>query len=125
MDPHGFAMHTQGLSGSSQKRAKAAAIAASLLLADGEQVQGLVCGEYLAHDAVAVLTDRRLLCINSRAFAPDQDSIALSDLQEVRGWIEGNRATLQVIGAGVDIVIGDVKEVETAQRFAADLRTNL
>ncbi len=118
-------MHTQGLSGSTQKRAKAAIVAASMALEDGEQVQGLICGEYLGHDAVAVLTDRRVLCINDRAFAPDQDSIALSELADVKGWIEGNRATLQVTGGAIDLVIGDVKEVETAQRFAGDLRTNL
>lgn len=118
-------MHTQGLSGSTQKRVQAAVVAAALALEDGEQVQGMVCGEYLAHDAVAVLTDRRVLCINSRTFAPDQDSIAFADLDDVKGWIEGNRATLQVTGGAVDIVIGDIKEVETAQRFAGDLRTNL
>jgi hypothetical protein len=118
-------MYAEGLSDPTEKRAKAAIVAASMALEDSEQVQGLICGEYLGHDAVAVLTDRRVLCINSRFFAPDQDSIALTDLVDVKGWIEGNRATLLVTGGAVDFVIGDINEVETAQQFAGNLRTNL
>ena len=118
-------MHAEGLSSATQKRAKAAVVAAALSMDDGEKVQGFICGQYLGHDGVAVLTDRRVLCVNSRTFAPDGDAIALSELTEVKGWIEGNRATLQVSGAGLDLVIGDVREVETAQKFAGDLRSNL
>lgn len=118
-------MHADGLSAATQKRAKPAVVAAAMALEDGEQVHGMLCGEYLGHDGVAVLTNRRVLCINARTFAPDQDSIMLSNLDDVRGWIESNRATLQIKGASQELVIGDVKEVEAAQKFAGDLRANL
>ncbi|MEM7095633.1 MAG: hypothetical protein AAF567_21715 [Actinomycetota bacterium] len=124
-DPHGLAVHVEGLSSATRKRSAAAVLVASMVIEDGETVEAIVCGEFQAHDAVAVLTDRRLLCVNARDFAPDQASIALTDLDDVKGWIEGNRATLQISGGSLDLVLGDVREVEAAQKFASDLRTNL
>jgi len=118
-------MHADGLSSATQKRAKPAVVAAAMALADGEEVTGFVCGQFMGEDGVAVLTDRRVLCINGRTFAPDQDSIGLGELTDVKGWIEGNRATLQITGGGHALVVGDIREVESAQKFAGDLRSHL
>jgi hypothetical protein len=124
-DPHGFGPATQGLSTGTQKRAKPAVVAAAMALEPGELVRAVVCGEYLAHDGVAVLTDKRILFINSRTFAPDMDSIPLAAITDVKGWAESNRATLRVSGAGLAHVLGDIKEIDAAQAFAVAVRANV
>lgn len=124
-DPHGLARLLATLSGGTAKRARSALAAAAVLLDGDETAQGLICGQYLANDGVVVLTERRLLCVNDREHAPDHESIALDDLDDVKGWIEGNRATLRIDAGDTVVVIGDIKEVESAQKFAGDLRTNL
>jgi len=124
-DPHGFAPHAAGISSATQKRAKAAVVAASLSLDEGEMVTGLVCGEYLGHDGVAVLTTSRIVFANSRTFAPDVDSVPISTVQEVKGWIESNRATLEVTTATGAFVVGGIKELDAAQMLASELRGRL
>lgn len=98
------------------------ALAAAVELKDGEQVSGLVVGEYLGHAGVAVVTPDRVLLINSRQYAPDIDSLARADIDEVKGWIEGNRATLRISGGGQGLVIGNIRELDTVQAVAAQLR---
>jgi len=85
----------------------------------------MVCGEYLAHDGVAVVTNQRVLFANSRTFSPEITSVALGDVTDVKGWADSGRATLRVSTTSSDLVIGDIKEVDGAQSFAAALRSNL
>jgi len=121
-DPHNFGDATASISAGTQKRAKAALVAATRALEPGEQVQALVCGEYLADDGVAVLTDRRLVLANSRTFAPEVHSLPLRSIKDVKGWVDSARATLRFSGKDRAFVIGDIKEVESAQAFAAAVR---
>ena len=124
-DPHGFGPVASSISASTQKRAKAAVVAAALALEPGEQVQALVCGEYLAHDGVAVLTDRRLILANSRTFAPEVTALALEAVSDVKGWADSGKATLRFTGASDTLVLGDIAEVDAAQAFAGALRSNI
>lgn len=97
-------------------------MAATRVLEPGEQVQALICGEYLADDGVAVLTDRRLVLANSRTFAPEVHSLPLRSIKDVKGWVDSARATLRFSGKDRAFVIGEIKEVESAQAFAAAVR---
>ena len=121
-DPHNFGDATASISAGTQKRAKAALVAATRALEPGEQVQALVCGEYLADDGVAVLTDRRLVLANSRTFAPEVHSLPPRSIKDVKGWVDSARATLRFSGKDRAFVIGEIKEVESAQAFAAAVR---
>ena len=124
-DPFNFEPAATEIPTATQKRAKAAVVAAAMSLEHGEQVRAMVCGEYLAHDGVAVLTDRRVVFANARTFAPDVHAAALNTLTEVKGWAEKGRATLRIASATTSFVIGDIKEVDAAQGFAAAVRSNL
>ena len=110
------------MSAATQKRARAAVVAAAMSLEAGEQGQAMVCGQHLAFDAVALLTDRRIIVANGRPLAPEVNSIALSENPEVKGWAEGGRATLRFSSASDSLVIGDIKEVDAAQALAAAIR---
>jgi len=85
----------------------------------------MVCGEVLAHDGVAVLTDRRIVFANSRTFAPEIQSIQLSSVEDVKGWADSGRATLRFTAKGSTTVIGDIKEVDDTQAFAAAVRARI
>lgn len=99
-------------------------MAASLSLESAESVNALVCGEVAGYDAVAVLTDGDLVVANARPFAPEVVRLGRADVLDVKGWIESNRATLQITATGDrTIVIGEIREVETAQKLAGDLRS--
>ena len=124
-DPHNFGPAATDISSSTQKRAKAAVVAAATALEDGETVQAMVCGEYLAHDGVAVLTDRRVIVANSRTFAPEIDSVPIAEVADIKGWADSGRATLRVSSASASLVIGDIKEVDAAQNFAAAVRSRI
>ena len=97
-------------------------MAATTALEPGEQAQALVCGEYLANDGVAVLTDRRVVLANSRMFAPEIHSLSLRSIKDVKGWADSARATLRFSSDDGAFVIGDIKEVESAQDFASAVR---
>ena len=124
-DPHNFGPAATEISSSTQKRAKAAVVAAATALEDGEIVQAMVCGEYRAHDGVAVLTDRRVILANSRTFAPEIDSIPIGEVADIKGWADSGRATLRVSSSSTSLVIGDIKEVDGAQNFAAAVRSRI
>jgi hypothetical protein len=121
-DPHNFSAALSSLSSGTQKRARTAVVAAATGLEPGEQVQLVVCGEYQAFDAVAVLTDRRIVIANSRPYAPEFASMPIADHPEVKGWAESGRATLRLTSPSNTLVIGDIKEVDGAQSFAAAVR---
>jgi len=74
---------------------------------------------------VAVLTDRRLVLANSRTFAPEIMVVPLQSVQDVKGWADSGRATLRVTSIGNTAVIGDIKEVDAAQAFAAAVRARI
>ena len=122
-DPHGFTEFARGLSNTTQKRAKAAVVAAAMVLESGEVVRDFVCGQYLGHDGVAVLTDRRLILANNRTFSPEVQTVPASDVTAVKGWVEGKRATLRITANDVEAVLGDIAEVDRAQEFAQALRS--
>ena len=100
----------------------AAVVAVATALEPGEQVQALVCGEYLADDGVAVLTDRRVILANSRTFAPEIHSMPLASIIDVKGWADSGRATLRFSSEDAAFVVGDIKEVESAQAFVGVVR---
>jgi hypothetical protein len=121
-DPHNFGDAVAGIPSETQKRAVAAVVAAATALEPGEQVQALICGEYLADDGVAVLTDRRVILANSRTFAPEIHSMPLASINDVKGWADSGRATLRFFGEDGAFVVGGIKEVESAQTFASAVR---
>ncbi len=97
-------------------------VAAATALEADEPVEALICGEYLADDGVAVLTDRRVIVANSRTFAPEIHSMPLTSISDVKGWADSGRATLRFSSTDGVVVLGDIKEVESAQAFAAAVR---
>lgn len=100
-------------------------MAVATALEPSEQAQAVVCGEYLGHDAVAVLTDRRLVLANSRTHAPEIETIDVGAVTDVKGWADGGRATLRFTAGSTSAVIGQIREVDAAQAFASALRARL
>jgi hypothetical protein len=93
-DPHGFVAAAGRLSNPARKAARIPATVAAALLHDGETVELMVVGRVLGLDAVAVLTDQRLLLVNDNALKPSVQGFEVDPELQVQGWEEGRTASL-------------------------------
>jgi hypothetical protein len=122
-DPHGLGMSVGRLGHGTRKAARAALVAAGVLLGEGESVECLVGGRYRDADAVAVLTNRRLLVVNDRPWKADVVEFTVDGSLTVQGWQDDRAAALliQRLESSVQLErIGDrTLAMELAQRLRA------
>ena len=97
-------------------------MAALTQLHDGEQVETVVVGRFRGHEAVAMLTDRRLLIANSREWDPEVVSIENVSGLEVEGWVERRAATLRLTDGTMVHVMDRINDTSVAETLAAALR---
>ena len=97
-------------------------MAALTQLHDGEQVEIVLVGRFRGHDAVAVLTDRRLLLANAREWDPEVVSVENLSGLEVEGWIERRAATLRLTDGTMVHVMDRINDTSVAETFTAALR---
>ena len=105
-----------------RRSARTAAAIASVLLDDGELVEQVVPGKYLGHNAVGVLTDRRLLVVNDREWTPDVRSVAISPGLAVQGFGDDRTASLTFSGDGDPLSIEGISETGLARELAQRVR---
>ena len=122
-DPHGLGASYGRMGSGGRKAGKASAAAVGVLLRDGEVVECVVQGQIYGANAVAVLTNTRLLIVNDREFKPDIVDIALDASVTVQGWQDDRTASL-LIQQGTNSAqlerIGDRPlAMELAQRIRA------
>jgi hypothetical protein len=82
------------LSNPARKGARIPATVAAALLQEGEVVELMVVGRVFGLDAVAVLTNERLLVVNDNALKPFVQEIPVDPDLQVQGWEEGKTASL-------------------------------
>ena len=98
-------------------------MAALAALADGEQVETVLVGRFRGYEAVAILTDRRLLLANAREWDPEVVSVEnLSGLQ-VEGWVERRSATLRLTDGTMVHVMDRINDTSVAETFTSALRS--
>lgn len=105
-----------------KRNARVAAGITTALLEDGEVVEQLIQGSYFDKNAVAVLTDRRLLVVNDREWKPDIRSIEIESGLTVEGMGDDRSAAITVAGSGEPVQISGIDPAQ-AREFAHRLRT--
>jgi hypothetical protein len=107
---------------SAKRNARVSAGIATALLHDGELTQQLVQGSFLGKNAVAVLTDRRLLVVNDREWKPDVRSVELTSGVTVEGMGDDRSASITISGVGDPMEISGIDPAH-AREFAHRIRT--
>ena len=97
-------------------------MAALAILDEGELVQHVLAGRFRGHDAVALLTDRRLVIGNAREWDPEVVSVENLSGLKVEGWIERRSATLRLTDGTMAHVMDRINDTSVAETVAGALR---
>jgi hypothetical protein len=100
----------------------AAALVAVSLLADNERVELVLAGRFRADNAVMVLTDRSLLIVNARQWAPEIVVVIDIAAFTVEGWIDRRAATIRLSGATETYVVDSIADTALAEQMTTALR---
>ncbi|MEY2435083.1 MAG: hypothetical protein QOC92_4808 [Acidimicrobiaceae bacterium] len=122
-DPSGLGAALARLGSGGRKGAKAAANAVAVLLREGEIVECLVQGQLYGSNAVALLTNARVLLVNDREFRPDVIEFVVDNAISVQGWQDDRAAALLIQRADVAAQIERIAEKPLAQELAQRIRT--
>ena len=124
-DPHRLGQAV-GLLGLFSKRAGRVCFGiVGALLDDGELVDVLVQGRLGGEDAVAVVTDRRVLFVNDREWKPDVTSLPYLPGLVVKGWQDDRTASLVFEFEGRSTTIEQIGDRDLAQRVATVVRARV
>jgi hypothetical protein len=121
-DPHGLGAALARLSGSGRKGAKASANAVAVLLREGEVVECAVHGQVYGCNAVALLTNARLLVVNEREFHPDVLEFTVDPSISVQGWQDDRAAALLVQRNELSVQVERIGDKPLAQELAQRIR---
>jgi hypothetical protein len=121
-DPHAIGQAAGRLGNSAKKAGRTALGLASVLLEEGEVVECVVVGQVNAVDGACLLTNRRVLVLNDRAWLPDQVSFPVDAALYVQGEAAGKAASLTFHRQGVVVQVGRIGDVALAQEFAQRVR---
>lgn len=121
-DPHQLGAAIDRLSASTRKASAGAFAVASVSLDEGEIVQLAVGCRFLGADGVIVVTDRRMLIANDRAWEPDVVPVALEPGLTVQGWQDDRSAALVFARAGHELIVDRITDRAVAQELAAEVR---
>jgi hypothetical protein len=121
-DPHGLGMAIGRLGNGSRKAARSAVVAAGVLLGDGEVVECAVQGRFRDADALAVLTNQRLLVVNDRPWKADIVVLSVDRGLTVQGWQDDRAAALLIQRAEVAVQVERIVDRPLAMEMAQRLR---
>jgi hypothetical protein len=121
-DPHGLGAALGRLGGGGRKDAKASANAVAVLLGEGEIVECIVQGQMYGSNAVALLTNARLLLVNDREFRPDIVEFVVDNAISVQGWQDDKAAALLIQRHDLAAQIERIGDKPIAQELAQRVR---
>ena len=121
-DPFGLGAAMDRLASGSRKTGRAAALVAAARMELGESVLAAVVGRFQGADAVLVITDRRMVVANDRAWEPDVVPVGLELGLTVQGWADGRNAVLRFERDGVELVVDRIADAEIARDIAGMVR---
>ncbi len=121
-DPHGLGTAVSRLGNSGRKSAKASLLVAGALLDEGETVECAVAGRFEGEPGAAVLTDRRVLLVNERAWSPSVTILPVDKGLAVQGWQDDRTASLTFSADGRQLVIEQIGDRQLAVEVAGRIR---
>lgn len=122
-DPHGLAATVAGWPSPQRAACEGALLIALARLLPGEHVEQVLPGRVHGHDGVVVRTDRAVIVVNGRRWAPDLRRLAHDPTLVVNGWEERGRATLSFENHEGAAAIGAIADVAGAESLAAAVRS--
>ena len=120
-DPHALGVAVSRLT--ARRGSDAVFAVASVVLEEAEQVEIAVHGRYQGLDGAALLTDRRLLLLNSAKWKPTIDTVPITADLSVQGLGDGRTASLLFTSGRVTHTIDQIRDTTIAQEFAHRLRS--
>ena len=93
-----------------------------MLLREGEIVECAVQGQLFGCNAVALLTNGRLLVVNDREFRPDVVEFVVDAAISVQGWQDERAAALLLQRNELTAQIERIGDKPLAQEFAQRIR---
>ncbi len=105
-----------------RRAGKASLLAAAVLLEEGESVECAAAGRLEGEPAAAVLTDRRILLVNERAWAPLVASMRVDASLAVQGWQDSRTASLTFLTHGRQLVLEQITDKALAIEVAGRIR---
>jgi hypothetical protein len=121
-DPAGLGAALARLGSGGRKGAKAPANAVAVLLGDGEIVECAVQGQLYGCNAIALLTNSRLLVVNDREFRPDVVEFVVDAAINVQGWQDDRAAALLLQRNELSAQIERIGDKPLAQELAQRIR---
>lgn len=122
-DPHGFSPLVDHLDSSVLAPRRGALLVAAAAMDSGEHAYGLLAGRYLGHLGVALLTDKRLLAVNARAWSPNLAALPLTRGLTTETWTVSDALVLRFAYRRVAIVIDGIHDGEGARQFVVAVRS--
>jgi len=98
------------------------ATVAAALLQEGELVEIMVVGRVLGLDAVAVLTNQRLVVVNDNQLKPLVLTFEVDPQLQVQGWEEGKTASLIFTRGEISARVDSIGDPGLAREMAARTR---
>ena len=111
------------LGNAARKSGKSSLLVAAVLLDAGEVVECVVAGRLDGEQAAAVLTDRRLLLVNERAWSPAVIVLAVDPGLAVQGWQDSRTASLTFLTNGRQIILDLIADKPLAVEVAGRIRS--
>jgi hypothetical protein len=93
-----------------------------VLLDHAEIVECVAAGRMEGEPAVAVLTDRRILLVNERAWTPSVTSLAVDQSLTVQGWQDSRTASLTFVTGASQHVLEQITDKQLAIEAAGRIR---
>ncbi len=121
-DPFGLGAAMDRLASGSRTIGRAAALIVADRLEAGESVLAAAVGRFQGANAVIIITDRRMLVANDRAWAPDIVLVGLEPGLAVQGWADGHNAVLRFERDGRELVVDRIADAEIAREIAGVVR---
>ena len=79
-------------------------------------------GRSQGQDAIAVLTDQRLIVADARRWNPSVQEMRNPASAEINGWADWRSATLRLVRGDATIVIDEIADVDVAKAFMETLK---
>jgi hypothetical protein len=124
-DPFALGAAAQRLDQGAQAAARTALVATAAVMVQGERVEAVTQGRLDGVAAVLTLTDRRLLAINQRDWAPVVTWFNIDAQLDVQAWEDQSGATIVLSAAGRQITVDGITDKQPAYELVARLRARL
>jgi hypothetical protein len=124
-DPFALGGAAQRLDQAAQAAARTSMVVTAAVLVQGERVEAVTQGRLDGVAGVLVLSDRRVLAVNQRDWAPLVTWFNLDATLDVQAWEDHSGATIVLTAQGRQVSLDGIADKQPAYELVARLRARL